>query len=301
MGSPAGPSAQCCPASGHGGIGEPAGFQPKGAMEDVSGTSCYVVGAGSSAVVVAHDVFGLRSGRTRKFCDDLAESLGVLVVVPEFWNECTCGGEASNSIDCFIADPKSKTWGRWLKEVGSAIWNTPRFLSDLRAHNWEVCGPKLQDRILPMLREKGVQKLGCLGFCWGGWFVMHACAIPEFRCGVTLHPSQAQVCKVVGEDFRQVCESVQCPQLVLSANDDGKETKEGGLANQVWQTKSFGTECVFKTFADMRHGWANRGDLRDEKIARDFAETVTRVEGFFRKHLLEADGEIAPAAQPSNF
>lgn len=48
------------------------------------------------------------------------------------------------------------------------------------------------DRVLlPWLKKSGVSTMTCCGFCFGGWMVGQALAIPEtpFTCGIGLHPS----------------------------------------------------------------------------------------------------------------
>jgi hypothetical protein len=39
-------------------------------------------------------------------------------------------------------------------------------------------------------------------------------------------------------------------------------------------------------FADMQHGWTTRGDLSDEKIARDNEEFIRLMTDYFNEHLV---------------
>merc|ERR1712232_655542 len=75
------------------------GDKPKGSYEWLAAvqsrqvnTILYIAGAmvgtswrGKRVIVVAHDVFGLATGRHRQFCDNLAEQLDSVVVMPDFY------------------------------------------------------------------------------------------------------------------------------------------------------------------------------------------------------------------------
>ena len=50
-----------------------------GELVDLDGVPCYVVGKGGKALIVAHDIFGMDSGRTKAICDRLSSELNVMV------------------------------------------------------------------------------------------------------------------------------------------------------------------------------------------------------------------------------
>jgi hypothetical protein len=50
-----------------------------GELVDLDGVPCYVVGQGGKALIVAHDIFGMDSGRTKAICDRLSSELNVMV------------------------------------------------------------------------------------------------------------------------------------------------------------------------------------------------------------------------------
>jgi len=92
------------------------------------------------------------------------------------------------------------------------------------------------------------------------------------------------------EDFSGICEAIRCPQMLLAAREDKPDIKEGGIAERVLSAKPFGSDCVFRTFGEMKHGWVNRGNLEHEAVARDTAEALRLTKDFFRKHLLKIAG-----------
>lgn len=275
----------CCPAGSHG-PAPASNYRPQGCVEDLDGVPCYVVGDGQGAILVGHDAFGVDSGRTKQICDELASSLGVLVVVPAFFTAGAAAGLCAEYSEAISPTVPRPAWWRLLGNYMGCAWNMPAFLRDLRAHRWEAVGPQVQDKVLPAMRRRGVAKVALLGFCWGGWLVLHASASNDFCCGATAHPSQAEVCSLLGEDIHGLCEQVQCPQMILSASNDHAKTKEGGIAHNAYSAKSFGQDCVFETFLDMKHGWVNRACLDDENVARDFQNALEMLKAFYRKHLL---------------
>lgn len=280
----------CCPPSSLGHQLEEVEYMPAGAMHDFGGVPAYVVGADCPiAVLVIHDVFGLKSGRLRKICDDLSSELGVQVVAPVLFESEACGGY-DTSVAVERAIDRSDSRGLWdsTRRMAGAAYHGPSWFRDLKRHGWDVVGPKLEDTLLPAMRARGVRRIGFLGMCWGGWVVFRASAHNEndICCGATMHPSQIQLCGIHGEDFGKLCGDIGCPQLVLSAQDDKPGTKPGGQAEEALKGR-FGDACVFQEFPDMRHGWFNRGNLADPKVSRDFAKSWKLLTVFFREHLLK--------------
>eukprot|EP00008_Paramoeba_atlantica_P003167 CAMPEP_0201489616 /NCGR_PEP_ID=MMETSP0151_2-20130828/22999_1 /ASSEMBLY_ACC=CAM_ASM_000257 /TAXON_ID=200890 /ORGANISM="Paramoeba atlantica, Strain 621/1 / CCAP 1560/9" /LENGTH=318 /DNA_ID=CAMNT_0047875263 /DNA_START=90 /DNA_END=1043 /DNA_ORIENTATION=+ len=263
--------------------------------------------AKNKAIIVGHDVFGVESGRTKLICDRLAETLGVIVVLPSFWKEK--GGAGGDSAQAYAAafansieslpprkgeeqmekhqdeegEEKKEEEEGFLTKTGrilKGVVNAPSFFMGIAGLKWATVEAELTQSIIPMVKEKGVQDIAVLGFCWGGWFITHACSLPEICCGAAFHPS-LEVCSLVGEDPKKVCAEVHCPQMMLTAQNDKDDVKERGMAHSTYLTKPFGKHCVFKTFERMIHGWVNRGCLSDPVVKRDVEEAIVMVIGFF--------------------
>jgi len=281
----------CCTPGSHGPAAPPQGYVAKGVMQGVDGVQCYVVGGdGRDAIIVGHDIFGLRSGRTQQICDELAESLGVLVVLPVFFEGGCAGGEVTgDAVSRALGGSPGAGFferaGHWMK----AVYHAPALLRGIKAHNWATVAPKV-DAVFAMLRQRGVERVGILGFCWGGWLAFRLSCREDVLCGVSAHPSQSQICSMLKEDFSGICEAIRCPQMLLAAREDKPDIKEGGIAERVLSAKPFGSDCVFRTFGEMKHGWVNRGNLEHEAVARDTAEALRLTKDFFRKHLLKIAG-----------
>jgi len=290
----------------------------------------YVVGdmrGATSAIVVGHDVFGVHSGRTREICDELAESLGVIVICPDFFRGGAGGKDSANAIASAIGP---KPWyhkpGAWL----AGAWNLRSFLRGVGECTWMIVGKELHERVVPFLRSMGVERIALLGFCWGGWFVTRASSSDIFSCAAACHPSLEvnlspililtlttsfiapsvippppssllhnliQVCGLVGEDIKEVCDAVCCPQMLLPAGNDKPEVKAGGTAQEAYGSKAFGEDCVYETFETMQHGWVNRGDLRQEETRLEMRRAMEMLKAFYRRHLLELANGSARLSQ----
>jgi hypothetical protein len=57
--------------------------------------------------------------------------------------------------------------------------------------------------------------------------------------------------------------------MVAAAGNDADWTKPGSEWEVGSKELGFGEKSKFYLFADMQHGWVNRGDIKDDKIARD--------------------------------
>ena len=57
--------------------------------------------------------------------------------------------------------------------------------------------------------------------------------------------------------------------LVAAAGNDPDWSHPGGEWEKTSTELGFGEKSKFHSFPEMLHGWTCRGDLKDEKIARD--------------------------------
>ena len=57
--------------------------------------------------------------------------------------------------------------------------------------------------------------------------------------------------------------------MVAAAGNDAEWTKPGGEWETISKELGFAEKSKFYLFEDMAHGWVNRGDVKQEKIARD--------------------------------
>jgi hypothetical protein len=70
--------------------------------------------------------------------------------------------------------------------------------------------------------------------------------------------------------------------LLPAANDPADVKEKGEIVELL--IKRFGADKVGTTeFPDMTHGWVVRGDLKDEKVARDFNKSIHLIHEYFKR------------------
>jgi len=208
----------------------------------------------TSGVIVFPDIFGLDSGRTKQIVDELAIA-GFVTVLPDVF-----GKDAWSSSDW-------STFGDWVKK-------TP----------WDKINT-IVSKLVAYLEGLGVKSFGIIGFCWGTYPVVRACASGKFAAGVGFHPSHPRVIDVFGEDEKAILNAIKCPQLMLPAGNDPDTLKTKGSTEEILSKKEFGKDNQFIEFPDMQHGWSNRGDVSEPKIDRDVRAAMELATAFLQKHV----------------
>mmetsp|Transcript_27058 Transcript_27058/g.85026 ORF Transcript_27058/g.85026 Transcript_27058/m.85026 type:complete len:201 (+) Transcript_27058:232-834(+) len=172
----------------------------------------------------------------------------------------------------------------WTAPLRLARWflGLPFFMRDCSRLPWSELQPTFENVLLPALRARGAGKIGLLGFCWGGWFVLHGSADDGVRCGVSCHPGM-DLTMLHGERREDLFRGVKCPQLFLSSYQEAADVKPGGMAEVVLRGKDLPCEAV--EYPQMRHGWVNRGMLEDPEVAREAADAIKRAKAWFTQHL----------------
>ncbi|XP_051467923.1 carboxymethylenebutenolidase homolog [Apus apus] len=129
-------------------------------VEHIKAYVCKPPASSGKAVIVIHDIFGWQLPNTRYMADMLAAN-GYIAICPDFF----AGREAWKPSD---------DWSKfddWLKT------------RDARKINKEA------DAVLKYLKEQcGANRLGVIGFCWGGVGVRHLMmTYLELKAGVSLY------------------------------------------------------------------------------------------------------------------
>jgi len=273
------PQKDCCPEGSLPAVPSDPTYITKGEYVDIDGLSIYITGnqEAKSAIIVAHDVFGPNSGRTIEICDEIAQRMKILVILPDFFHgnpffpesygTHSISGAIASFVDLFI-------YGNIFQLL---------FSSNKRS-TWTVVGNEFESIVIPMLQKRNISKIGILGFCWGGWFGIHASSNPYINCVVAFHPS-LNVCYLVGEDRQKLCDTANCPLLMLTAGNDFNDVKEGGMLHEAINKTKYGDSSVFSTIPTMIHGWVNRGDTSIDTIKVEVEGALNEAVTFLSKHL----------------
>mmetsp|Transcript_20785 Transcript_20785/g.37861 ORF Transcript_20785/g.37861 Transcript_20785/m.37861 type:complete len:256 (+) Transcript_20785:63-830(+) len=240
-------------------------YEGKGEIAKEGDTEMYVApvtGTPTSAIVMCPDIWGWNGGRVRAVADSFA-SMGYLVVVGKFLTPVREGGTDGDAMS-----PTSEFDMDWIKQFP-----------------WSVQKPKL-DAVLGFVRSKGATKIAVFGFCYGG----HPCCWAsqenaDVVCGVIFHPSIQLEQYAYGGDFMGLVKSVKAPFLICPAgNDVPMYAEESDFAMNLKESAK-GSECVITVYPDMTHGFTCRGDVKEEKVARDVDAVFKQAAEFIGKYL----------------
>ena len=207
--------APCCPPDSHG-AAEPGYIENEGIIETWDSLDVYVVRPthpAARAVVVASDVFGYDSGHTRAVCDRISRELQCIVACPDLFHGTPI---ATSAVE-------DTAWTSIPWRAAGAV----QMLRRLRQYRWNnkdgTPGNVRTDLELGIVRRlqevEGILSVGLLGFCWGGWLVMHGASINCVRAAAGCHPSPDKLCWLLGEDLEKVLNHVQCPVLLCPASN----------------------------------------------------------------------------------
>ena len=260
----------CCPAGSAGYLA--ADYATAGAFasfgEGAAKVDCYVSGdaAARRAVILAPDVWGWNSGRTRALADAFA-ARGFFALVPKVLD---VGGGLEGGTDGDGLPPGFDMAGR-----------RADFMEWIKKHPH---AGHLDAKIGSLLAGIAAEKVAGVGFCWGGYFVAHLAAAGGARVSsiASAHPS-IQIAGVHGEYAAALCRAVACPSLLLPAGNDDKALygEEGSL---VAALKEGNAASAMRVFPDVTHGWTTRGDITDAAVARDTQIALDLMLDFTEKH-----------------
>lgn len=209
-----------------------------------------MVGSGPKTIIWNHDIFGWDSGRTRETAD-LVAAQGFLVLLPDWYR-----GDSR--------EPSAADAGDFLKAQS----------------DWTLLGLDFREKVLPLAKENGADKIGSLGTCWGTYCVIRQCAEPEVTAGASWHPAHSFITSLMGEDEKELLSKINGRQLFMPAGEDDPATKIGGLGEQV-----LGKQLQIEEFPSMKHGWTVRGDLQDSEVAKEVNRAIQTTLNFFKECL----------------
>lgn len=208
-------------------------------------------------MVCIYDIYGYVGGRVRQVCDEMAAE-GYFVVLPDLFRG-----------DAWSTERDDSTKMEWMKSVSEPA----KVEADLT------------DTVLPWVKAQGVDAIGVVGLCFGGYAGWLASKTGLVQACVGVH-SATKLFNFHGTSEWDQVPLLKCPQMLLQAGNDPANTKPGGeVSAALARQAGWGAECEFEEYADMLHGWLPRGDLDDPKVRRGCAAAMRRLLAFLDKHL----------------
>jgi len=225
-------------------------YSEKGVVTELEdGLSVYSVGNSSKCIIWGYGIFGFSAGRTRQLCDYFAEQ-GFLVILPDYYRGTF-----------------QIPWLPGAKEFLKKQSNWTSIKSDF-------------DLVKEFAESKGAQTYGAIGTCWGTYPTIRLSTLPEFKAGVSMHPSHSPVMTILEENEEEIYKQITAPQLFMPSGSDSPNVKLGGLAENV-----LGDKLTIVEFNEMQHGWTSRGNISDPLTDRDVHKALQLAVEFFNKHL----------------
>jgi len=258
-------SSPCCPPDSEPFLANT--YATVGSIQQISdGVEFYETGEATSgkAIIIIPDIWGWNSGRTRPIADLLAQK-GYYVVVPKLLVPPFQGGTDGDGF------PAEFDWAEFKPYLAGLTWESsfkPRFVS-----------------LFAKLESIGIQKIGMIGFCWGGWVLCQVAAdFPEkINAGVIAHPSITLEENIYGGSPVSLVSRVFCPVFLMPAGGDPDTYRPGGEILETLKRNNPASDIL--DFPDMAHGFVPRGDITDGAVHAAVHLAITKIQFFLESNL----------------
>jgi len=197
--------------------------EPTGELAQIDGIDVYIATPSSKtaksnkAIILLTDVNGIYTN-PQLIADQLAEN-GYYVIIPDFLH----------------GDPYSSgtSLEEWLAKHGTAVTDP------------------IVDKMVKGLKEKGYEKIGGIGYCFGARFVVRFLKEGQINAGFLGHPSFVQ---------EKELEEIQGPLSIAAAEIDSIFTVDKRHKSEEILSK-VGMPYQINLYSQAQHGFAVRGDL----------------------------------------
>lgn len=226
------------------------------------------------AIVFLTDGFGLPLKNCKIMADNLATKLECDVWVPDYFN-----GKPLIPLDTMMIERAGEKWSiwQWIKfVVGTGIPNFPAFIS-----NRPSVADKRLDSFFALLKEKkSYEKLGAVGYCFGGTTATRLGGTDHVQSVVICHPGPPSISDI---------KKIKVPAAWACAEEDqfwGRSARlqaEAAFAARK-DTDNF-VEYEFKDYKGTAHGFAARPNLDLPEIKEAFELAFEQTVQWFQKTL----------------
>jgi len=230
------------------------GYEPKGSITSYDAfDKAYVIAPSraKSAIVFVYDIFGI-SSQIMQGADIVSKALNAKVVVPDFFR--------GNERDINNWPPTTPEGQAERKAFFEDIGDAKKWLPELVA-------------VANALRKEGFEKVGAIGYCWGGKLSILAGTSPDaFDAVAVVHPAF-----LANED----ADNLAVPIGFYPTKDEPKEVCE--YIREVVSKKPFASKNSLHHFETVPHGFASaRAKLSDPENKKQFELFYEKVTKFFQ-------------------
>jgi len=210
-----------------------------------------------SAVIIATDIFGHTFVNAQLIADSITSSTDFLCVVPDLF----AGDTLSPGLDFANENTRKTVFGPWMAK------HSP---PDSKM-------PILRNVIKELKEKEGIEKIGMVGYCFGGRLAaLFAAEDGTTTASVVAHPSKMTLPNEI--------EEIKTPTLWICAEIDSSFGEQDRKATEdILQKKKL--KAIFKLYPGTNHGFASRGDVKNEIVQAAKKEALKETIMFFEEQL----------------
>ncbi|EFR03544.1 dienelactone hydrolase [Nannizzia gypsea CBS 118893] len=201
------------------------------------------------AIVILSDVMGIRINS--QLLADYMASQGYLTVIPDLFHG-----------DCLTPDAFKPGSGFDLH-----AW--------LAKHNTSVVDPVIESTVKLLRDEHGIEKIGGVGYCFGGKYVCRFLNGGKMNVGFTAHPSFIS---------KEELSAIEGPLSIAAAEIDDILTTELRHESEEILAKG-GKPYQITLYGGVSHGFAVRGDLSKPDIMFAKEQALAQALAWFGQYL----------------
>ncbi|KAI7716832.1 dienelactone hydrolase family protein-like protein [Hortaea werneckii] len=267
--------------------------KPKGRETEIAGLQTYVAepenGDKSKTVVFLADIFGWELPNTRLLADEYAAA-GFTAYIPDVHSGDSLDPSFLQTVEPPLPDREKQS----VTEKAAATAKVGATLGPwLVTHREAVSRPIIENFIDKVRYIPGTNKVGVIGFCWGGRYAIlagqkgfSAAEGKGVEAVYACHPSLISI----PADFADVCVPLS---LALGDKDSLLGEYEAKQIQELMEAKKKGEqtqgekceESEVRIYEDQVHGFALRGDWSSEKDRKAMDEATQQGINWFKKYL----------------
>jgi dienelactone hydrolase len=238
---------------------------PEGKTEILNGVSTYLAPCGSTqpefAIVLLSDIFGSGGVNMQVLADTYGkQNPRVMCVVPDILPGAAIPEKIFDEIQHLVKPTPATTFWKKLGAVGSLLYYLPGFFM-ANSHTKSV---QNAEKCIEYLRkERGIKKIACIGYCWGGTCSLMLAAQDNAQVDAVCacHPGPMKIPADLAALKKPSC-------FVLPTNDFSIKLPQIIEITEFMDKRQPPLRHLVKKYEGMDHGFACRGDEKDPEIKR---------------------------------
>ncbi|KAL6716376.1 hypothetical protein ACLMJK_005942 [Lecanora helva] len=260
--------------------------KPSGRIDEIGGLQTYIAeppdGSKRRSLIFISDIFGWTLPNTRLLADAYAAA-GFYIYLPDLHGGDSLPISFLNTVEPPLKDQEHLS----VTEKAKNAALVPATLGPwLATHREGVTKPLIDGFVNAVRMVPGTDKLGAVGFCWGGRYAIlqahgqekseRGSSVGGVDAAYACHPSLVSI----PGDF----EGVKVPlSLALGTKDSLLDVASVGGIREVLEGKE--VETQIRMYEDQVHGFALRSDWSSEKDKKAMDDAEKQGIEWFSKHL----------------